>query len=557
MDVAAAQEEASSSSSSSSTAAAAVAKPPRAPDLLMSPEIETEIETWHITGVPPFPELLQCPRNGWFGLARSDLRLIHHIIGLSIDLHRRGFSTCTVWAQKMPNFLAIALSNDYVMSSILALSASHLAWITHNQETTQLAYHHRATAFRGLKRAIGAFSKDNSDALLAASILLSWQATEWNDWALLQKGLSTILDAMLPIWKQESDLARFLESQRALAIPAVTAGYPSPQEDPAHLDQTIAALQNVQKQVGHNQEHYRRLEDLLDFVRRFRRDLPMQTPETAFERMQTLRQWLFWLPPAMLRGGDSDMAALPVLAQFFGIGVALDRVVPELGGAYLAPLSIGPADDMYRIVVSRSSSDPFNPEIQHSLALMDLPRHIVAQHKNRLHWSPRPSIDPYSPASSSPYPALHDYGVAPPSTSSPSSTSPTYATYASPGQSPPPVAVPSSPFPVVGNYVTTTTAAAPAAAPSQAYYPPPSPQLLTQLRTTRADLSGYHHHHGQAGTLPRSPVYSPTYVDDMFCGGVPRVDGTPLGSNMGLYHTHSPESHAIPSGGLMTPELWT
>lgn len=79
-------------------------KPRRAPDLLMSPEIESEIENWHITGVPPFPELMHCLRSGWLGLSRTDLRLIHHITGLSIDLHRRGFSNCTVWAQKMSKY---------------------------------------------------------------------------------------------------------------------------------------------------------------------------------------------------------------------------------------------------------------------------------------------------------------------------------------------------------------------------------------------------------------------------------------------------------------------
>lgn len=84
------------------TAAQGASPPPRGPDLLMSPEIEMEVENWHRTGVPPYPELLQCPRSGWSGLSRLDLRLIHHIIGLSIDLHRRGLSSCTVWAHKMP-----------------------------------------------------------------------------------------------------------------------------------------------------------------------------------------------------------------------------------------------------------------------------------------------------------------------------------------------------------------------------------------------------------------------------------------------------------------------
>lgn len=42
-----------------------------------------------------------------------------------------------------------------------------------------LAYQHRGLALKGLQEAIGRFSKGNSDAVLAASILLSWQATDW------------------------------------------------------------------------------------------------------------------------------------------------------------------------------------------------------------------------------------------------------------------------------------------------------------------------------------------------------------------------------------------
>jgi hypothetical protein len=78
------------------------ASTPRNPDLLMSPEIEIEIETWRKTGNPPFPELQLSSRTYWYKFSRTDLRLIHHIAGLSIDMHRLGYSNCTVWAQKMP-----------------------------------------------------------------------------------------------------------------------------------------------------------------------------------------------------------------------------------------------------------------------------------------------------------------------------------------------------------------------------------------------------------------------------------------------------------------------
>lgn len=75
--------------------------------------------------------------------------------------------------------LAMALSCDFVLSAVLAFSASHLAWQTSNRETEHLAYQHRGVALKGLHDAIGRFSKESSGEILAASMLLSWQATEW------------------------------------------------------------------------------------------------------------------------------------------------------------------------------------------------------------------------------------------------------------------------------------------------------------------------------------------------------------------------------------------
>jgi len=72
-----------------------------------------------------------------------------------------------------------AVGHEFVMSSILALSATHLAWMTNSQETNNLAYFHRGVALKGLQEAIGNFSKGNADAVLAASILLSWQVSDW------------------------------------------------------------------------------------------------------------------------------------------------------------------------------------------------------------------------------------------------------------------------------------------------------------------------------------------------------------------------------------------
>ena len=39
--------------------------------------------------------------------------------------------------------------------------------------------HHGSIALRGLHEAIGSLSHANADAVLAASMILLWQATDW------------------------------------------------------------------------------------------------------------------------------------------------------------------------------------------------------------------------------------------------------------------------------------------------------------------------------------------------------------------------------------------
>lgn len=341
---------------------------------------------------------------------------------------------------------------------------------------------------------------------------------------------------MPPMWKQESELALFLENQRYLGCTntPVMTGYQFQDEDLVSLDHTILALSSVQRRVSHNAEHYRRIGELLEFVRHFQRDLLSQTPEQAFERVQPLRRWLFWLPPAMLRGGEADFGALAIIAQFFGIGVTLDSLFPDLGGAYLGPLSVAPIEEIDRIIVTRSAADPFNPDLQIASALMELPRHIVAKYKSRLQWSPRTSIDHYSPAPPSPYHNIQDYRLA--SSSSPSSTSATYAPYTPPLQSPPAVTIANSPYDMSGAYVT--------APGTQSLYPP-SPRLLSD---PREDLSDYSHHH-HPSSLQHSPAFPPPYIEDVVCGGV----DTSLALNLELYE----EPHPI-VGGYSGPEpVWS
>jgi hypothetical protein len=337
---------------------------------------------------------------------------------------------------------------------------------------------------------------------------------------------------MHPYWKQESELAQLVENHRALSAADYSL---TNEEDYAQLDRTVRALQAVQKGVSHNQEYSQRLGELIEFVQQFRQDFPNQTSEQSFERIQILRRWLFWLPASMLRGSDYDLGALAILAHFFAVGVALDRFFPEMGGSYLGALSIGPLEEMYRILATNSATDPFSHELRQAMSLMDLPRRVVARYRSRLGWSPSSSVEHYSPGPPSPYHALPEYPLA--SCSSPASASPSYAAYTPPLQSPPAVTVAGSPFHLDG-YVT--------AAPSHALYPP-SPQLL-DTHDPQIGLSEMSH-----AVIPHSSAYTPPYGSEVLCADMPRT-GSNLGLNMDVYA----QNHPFEMPGMVASETcWT
>jgi hypothetical protein len=74
--------------------------------------------------------------------------------------------------------MAIAESHDFVMHALLGWSATHLAPIFGDREMELDGYRHRDQALKGLQGALLCFSKENADAVLSASIVMSWQSSE-------------------------------------------------------------------------------------------------------------------------------------------------------------------------------------------------------------------------------------------------------------------------------------------------------------------------------------------------------------------------------------------
>jgi hypothetical protein len=62
------------------------------------------------------------------------------------------------------------------MHGLMAWAASHMAFTTSSLEAHTVARKFRLLAMQGLGKAIAEFNEKNSDAVLSASLLLSWQA---------------------------------------------------------------------------------------------------------------------------------------------------------------------------------------------------------------------------------------------------------------------------------------------------------------------------------------------------------------------------------------------
>lgn len=216
------------------------------------------------------------------------------------------------------------------------------------------------------------------------------------------------MNAMRP-WMHESRLASHLSAQRSIgrARTPVTPTYPGsqlhqPPEDLARLDKIVVALHELRARLANSEELSGYIYQLLRFLMDLKNDSPLQAPDVAFERLQQLRSWLFWLPPALFRPHESDHAAFAVLAHFFAVAIALDPLFPEIGGSYLGTMSVAPIEEMRRILIQRMTSNPQDTNAQMALALIEAPVRMVSEYKARQQYQIQQS-EAYRASPRSPY----------------------------------------------------------------------------------------------------------------------------------------------------------
>ncbi|KAK4044861.1 hypothetical protein C8A01DRAFT_31049 [Parachaetomium inaequale] len=363
---------------------------PDKPDLMWTPEIEATIDEWRRTGMFPFPSLGIYPAPAPEFLTLEDLRLIHHVASISHQMQELDANAFTLWTQQIPTIIRIGATHRYVLHALLAFSAMHLAYLTNCPAVGNMAYEHRGVALKGLQEAISTFSRETSDAVLAASLVLSWQATDWRSWTQLMQGTSSVIEAMDP-WKHESQFGDFIAESSTFptAPPSPTPDHqPSqPREDDMEAFQRVLQqLQKLETFLKKNREDTKPVGQLITFMKGSRKVTSSLSAAQQFDRLKPLRAWLFWLPVAYLQRNGASPSALVVIAHYYTAALLMERLFPEIGAAYFGSMTIGPVEDIARRLYAIRNSGHLDGDLQTPLNLMEFPIETVNEFRSRMGW---------------------------------------------------------------------------------------------------------------------------------------------------------------------------
>ncbi|KAK0752116.1 hypothetical protein B0T18DRAFT_320640 [Schizothecium vesticola] len=376
---------------------------PDKPDLMWTPDIEATIEQWQRTGVFPFPSLDIYPTPDPRALTTDQLRLIHHVAAISHHMNEIGANGFTLWTRQIPKIIQISATYDYVLHALLGFSAMHLAFLTDCPLVGNMGYEHRGIALKGLHEAITNFSKENSDAILAASLVLSWQATEWRSWTHLMKGTSAVIDEM-EAWKHESQFGDFIAESDTFptAPPSPTPDHKPSQpreEDLEAFEGTLQQLQKVESYLKQRREDTKHIAQLISFLKGARKVSPTLSVSQQFERLRPLRTWLFYLPVMSLEQTHGSPSSLLIIAHYYTAALVMERLFPEIGAAYFGSMTIRPVEDIARRLYAMNQSPEHKGDLDTAVALMRYPLDTLDEFRFRMGWNQpvrTPSFPQYS-----------------------------------------------------------------------------------------------------------------------------------------------------------------
>ena len=308
---------------------------PKNVTLIWPPYTNENCQIWQQTGIPPFPVLSLPYHASWHNFSLQDLRYMHHMCTISSSLELSKNRKATLWGSELPRFLRLGCSHEFLAHSLMAMSASHVAWLTKSIEADSVAAKYQILASKGIREALTHFSRENADAILASSIMLSVQVNEWRSFKAVGQGISAVISAMEP-WKEKSAFLSDLEAQVTCLLPTVPTN-----DSQAPLSQIsvevgdllkdcINSLSALEPLVRDRVELAQVARELLNFTERVQSHSSSLPLPAQYKTVYFLRGWLYRLPSYLVDVTKGDILVLVTLAHFYAVALMVAPIYPVM-----------------------------------------------------------------------------------------------------------------------------------------------------------------------------------------------------------------------------------
>ncbi|KAF6518238.1 hypothetical protein HZS61_002316 [Fusarium oxysporum f. sp. conglutinans] len=236
------------------------------------------------------------------------------------------------------SFFRIASSCRLAMNGVLALSAYHIASVTHCQHARRKEYQYQMLAIQDLGRCLSNLGPENADGALVASMALLWLCEDMSSRGQIAAGISAILQTCQGLGHQSEFCRMIAQAWRQTAHLHTT---PKPEYgDTNGLQHIIAEMrkfEEILKEHEPDDDTWRQLRLLIALAEDLIKVEPSTPADKQFERFRLLRYYKLWLPLNDLLT-DKDLSSILMVNAYLH-AVAL-HTPPQTSQAYMIDLGV-------------------------------------------------------------------------------------------------------------------------------------------------------------------------------------------------------------------------
>ncbi|KIX02968.1 uncharacterized protein Z518_06518 [Rhinocladiella mackenziei CBS 650.93] len=259
----------------------------------------------------------------------------------------------------------IAARYDFVAYSMMVISANRLASLTKSSNILEDVLHYQSLAVKGLQRALSSFSKDNSDAVLSASILLLFQQRNGRPGYPQPRPTyqeTQVAEQMQP-WQQNSSFFSSLHYTTSRQWPSYSNLEQSPSQrqlDPDNaikvssfhkalrylFNQGINSLAQISLCTRHNAEASATVRGLRDLLYKVRGQPRGWREQDQFRVVFPFSSFMKSLSTSFISISDEAPFLLATMAHIYAVNVALSLAFSALNTPVLVPTQLKGIDEI-------------------------------------------------------------------------------------------------------------------------------------------------------------------------------------------------------------------